>query len=109
MAKKRIDGRGGYRENAPKPTWNYGKTTTMRVPIALKDELLKIAREMDKGGNPNNPPSLQGVRAVLTQYRNLLDEKPSKGKATTRKDTARWENVEKLVSELEGVLQKYDL
>lgn len=43
-------GRGGYRENAgSKPSWNYGKTKVIRVPIALADQILAIARMLDSG------------------------------------------------------------
>jgi len=105
-------GRGGHRPNTPTPSWNHGKTTTMRVPIALKDKLMEIAREMDEKGSSEalsqNPPSLSRIQATLTRYRNLLDEKPSKGNAKSRKDTARWENVEALVSELERILEEED-
>ena len=39
---------GGYREGAGgKPTWKHGKTTNIRVPIALKEKILKIARQLD--------------------------------------------------------------
>jgi hypothetical protein len=30
-----------------KPTWNYGTTTNIRVPIALKDKIMSIARAID--------------------------------------------------------------
>jgi hypothetical protein len=44
-------GRGGARPNAGvKPTWKNGKTKTIRVPIVLADEILKIARDLDKKG-----------------------------------------------------------
>lgn len=33
-----------------KSSWNLGKTQTMRVPILLKDRLMKIARHIDDGG-----------------------------------------------------------
>lgn len=40
--------RGGHREGAGgKPTWKHGKTTNIRVPIALKEKILKIARQLD--------------------------------------------------------------
>lgn len=40
--------RGGKREGAgAKPTWNHGKTKTIRVPIALADEILAVARKLD--------------------------------------------------------------
>jgi len=42
--------RGGYRKNAGgKPTWKCGKTTTIRVPIALAEQLKEIARKLDNG------------------------------------------------------------
>lgn len=31
-----------------KGKWNYGETTTIRIPVALKEELLEYARELDK-------------------------------------------------------------
>jgi hypothetical protein len=43
--------RGGKREGAGgKPTWRNGKTKTIRVPIVLAEEVLKIARELDEKG-----------------------------------------------------------
>lgn len=43
--------RGGKREGAGgKPTWKNGKTKTIRVPIVLAEEILRIARELDKKG-----------------------------------------------------------
>lgn len=41
--------RGGFREGASTPTWNKGKTQTIRVPIALAKDLIKIARAIDEG------------------------------------------------------------
>lgn len=42
--------RGGLRKGAGGvSTWKSGKTKTIRVPEALADELLKIARAMDAG------------------------------------------------------------
>lgn len=43
--------RGGKREGAGgKPTWKNGKTKTIRVPIVLAEEILRIARELDEKG-----------------------------------------------------------
>ena len=39
--------RGGRHEGTLKPTWNAGKTTAVRLPIAKKDEILRIARAID--------------------------------------------------------------
>lgn len=33
------------------PRWNLGKTQTIRVPIAIAEELLDIAERMDKRGS----------------------------------------------------------
>jgi hypothetical protein len=40
--------RGGRREGAgSKPTWKHGKTKTVRVPEALADKILGIAKVLD--------------------------------------------------------------
>jgi len=40
--------RGGARSNSgPSPSWKTGKTRTIRVPIALADQLLEVARQLD--------------------------------------------------------------
>jgi hypothetical protein len=33
----------------PAPNWNLGRTKTIRVPIAIAEQLLEIARKMDRG------------------------------------------------------------
>jgi len=33
----------------PAPSWNLGRTRTIRVPIAIADQLVEIARKMDRG------------------------------------------------------------
>lgn len=41
--------RGGYRPGSgSKPTWKHGKTTTIRVPVALVEKTLEIARILDE-------------------------------------------------------------
>lgn len=49
-----------------KPTWASGKTKVIRVPELLADQLLEIARILDKGGSVSVVP--------------LLDDKSSKEK-----------------------------
>ena len=42
--------RGGYRPNAGgRSTWNLGKTTTIRVPVVLAEQLRQLARRIDNG------------------------------------------------------------
>jgi hypothetical protein len=43
-------GWGGYREKAGrKPTWNQKETTTIRIPKAFEQEVMKYARALDAG------------------------------------------------------------
>ena len=45
--------KGGARPNSgPKSSWNYGETTTIRVPKALAEYLKSIARKIDQGEKP---------------------------------------------------------
>lgn len=42
--------RGGYREGAGRgSSWKHGKTKPVRVPVALAEEILAIARLLDCG------------------------------------------------------------
>lgn len=48
--------KGGARPNSgKKSTWNYGETTTVRVPKALAEYLKSIARKIDQGEQPFSP------------------------------------------------------
>jgi len=43
--------RGGKRLGAGvKPTWKNGTTRTIRVPIAIAEKVLELARELDENG-----------------------------------------------------------
>jgi hypothetical protein len=47
--------RGGARENSGrKPKWNLGETKAIRVPVAIADMLLEIAKRLDEGENPES-------------------------------------------------------
>lgn len=39
--------RGGIHKGTLKPNWNAGKTTTIRVPIALKEKILRTTKALD--------------------------------------------------------------
>ncbi len=42
--------RGGKREGSgAKPKWKHGKTTVIRVPESLADEILEYAKRLDEG------------------------------------------------------------
>ncbi|MGK7902625.1 MAG: hypothetical protein AB4352_14660 [Hormoscilla sp.] len=57
--------RGGYRKNAPlfKPTWHLGETKTMRVPVALAQLLLALARELDRCWHESKSQNLSASEA----------------------------------------------
>lgn len=42
--------RGGRTRTTWTPAWKYGKTTTIRVPIAIADQVMEIARAIDEQG-----------------------------------------------------------
>ena len=44
--------RGGKREGSGgKPSWKHGKTKPIRVPVALADRIIEIARIIDEEGD----------------------------------------------------------
>ncbi len=47
--------RGGARDNSGrKPKWNLGETKAIRVPVAIADTILEIAKRIDEGENPES-------------------------------------------------------
>ena len=53
--------RGGRRSTTWDSTWNLGKTKTIRIPIAISQELIQIARRIDEG----NLDLIAGYKAKL--------------------------------------------
>ena len=45
-----INQKSNEKNHLMKSSWNLGKTQTMRVPIAIKNHLVEIARHLDDGG-----------------------------------------------------------
>lgn len=63
--------RGGRREGAGgKPTWNAGKTKPVRVPEALAEKILEIARIIDEGRDPSSADviDLTGIAVLQSKY-----------------------------------------
>ncbi|NEP09114.1 MAG: hypothetical protein F6K14_02465 [Symploca sp. SIO2C1] len=58
----------------PAPNWNLGRTKTIRVPIAIADQLLKIARKIDRG----EPIEPQMLKAPINYTENKFIEELSK-------------------------------
>lgn len=60
--------RGGARPNSgPKPSWNLGRTTNIRVPQILAPILLRIARSID------NDPSIKPLLGDEAVEKGLKD------------------------------------
>lgn len=69
-----MSNRGGKREGSGgKPSWNHGKTKPVRVPIALADKIVEIARILDQDGGDLSVTSSKTVDltgVVIRQSRN---------------------------------------
>lgn len=64
--------RGGARENSGrKPKWNLGETKAVRVPMAIADTILDIARRLDDG---EKPESIVIPRSEVTTSHLFSDE-----------------------------------
>lgn len=63
--------RGGRREGAGgKPTWRHGRTKPVRVPEALAEQILEIARILDEEGDPgvSKVIDLTGVALLQSKH-----------------------------------------
>lgn len=57
--------RGGHRDNAGrKSTWNNGDTQTIRVPKVFADQLIEIAKKLDRG----QPLNAEIILTAIDQY-----------------------------------------
>lgn len=65
--------RGGFRKNAPlfKPTWHLGETKTIRVPVALAQVLLALAREIDRCWYESKSQNLSADEAHRLTYERI--------------------------------------
>ena len=65
---RRID---GSTDHLLKPKWKQGRTRTIRVPVALAEQLLEIAHKLDSGElldlTQDNMPEGDGSPVELTQ------------------------------------------
>ncbi len=56
------------------PKWNHGKTRTIRVPIALADEILDYAHQLDNGKATATQDQDAKVQETLTQVIATLEK-----------------------------------
>ncbi len=86
--------RGGCRQGAGrKSCWRQGRTQTIRVPVAIAEQLLEIGRQLDRGEEADTQTPLQ---ALLKQWRATCDAQPP--------DDLQWQQVRQLLSEIDEVL-----
>jgi hypothetical protein len=92
-----MRGRGGMRQGAGrKPMWENGETQTIRVPVALKDDLIHIGRELDQG---------QGVIMGKTYVK--LEQIVSEWEAKCEQNEGQeWQNVRQFIEEIKEVLSQ---
>lgn len=57
--------KGGRTSTTWKPTWRHGKTRTIRVPVAIADDVIELARALDE----QNPT----VQKLLEQLKHSFD------------------------------------
>ena len=89
-------GRGGYRQGAGrKAGWRQGQTQTIRVPIALKDQLLEISRQLDRG-EVISVPTYSALKALIDQWQRMCDAHPP--------DAPQWQKVRQLIGEIQNLL-----
>lgn len=69
--------RGGYREGSGgKPKWIRGKTTVVRVPEVLADEIIRVARLLDEGKSVDDVTKSKYVDLSGISIR-LVDGRPA--------------------------------
>lgn len=92
-----MAGRGGFRQGAGrKAVWQDPETQTIRVPVAIKDQLLDIGRGLDQGQefyDGQTCTELQGV--IQTWESNCQDN-----------DSPEWQLVRQLLGEIQEVLSR---
>ncbi len=90
-----MKGRGGFRQGAGrKPMWQNGETQTIRVPVALKDDLMNISKELDQGRGVMMGKTCAQLEQVLAQWEAKCQENQGE----------EWQNISLLISEIKSVL-----
>lgn len=100
--------RGGCRRGAGrKPGWRHGRTQTIRVPVALAEQLLEMARKLDLSEDRSEDRGTEKVdnpwsklQAVLSEWQGKCEGEPA--------DSPEWEKVRQLLSEIEQALSPPD-
>jgi len=89
-------GRGGYRQGAGrKAGWKHGATQTIRVPIALREQLLEIVRQLDNGEFICERTHSE-LNALLGEWQTKCNAQPT--------DSLEWQKARQLLGEIKELL-----
>ena len=92
-----MPGRGGYRRGAGrKAVWQDRETQTIRVPVALKDQLLDIGKGLDRGQEFYDGKTCTELREVIQTWEAKCQEN----------DSPEWQRVRQLLDDIQTVLSK---
>lgn len=90
-----MHGRGGCRHGAGRPgAWRHGQTQTIRVPMALKEQLLEITRQLDNGETVGFAEN--DLQQLINRWQQECD--------AASPDAVEWQKVRQLLAELQQVL-----
>lgn len=90
-----MPGRGGWRKGAGrKAAWSHGETQTIRVPVALKDQLLDIGQQLDQGHGILRGRTYQQLQTLLVEWE----------VKSHRSDDPEWQPVRQLIEEIQQIL-----
>lgn len=91
-----MRGRGGIRPGAGrKGNWQQGETQTIRVPAAIKEDLLTLGQQLDRGHGVIAGQSLQQLESVLAHYQAQCDANSGE----------EWQVMRQLISEVRTILE----
>ena len=95
---QKMSGRGGYRRGAGrKAVWQDQETQTIRVPVALKDQLLDIGKGLDGGQEFYDGKTCAELREVLQTW---------EAKCQENEESPEWQPVRQLLDDIQAVLAK---
>lgn len=92
-----MPGRGGYRQGAGRrAVWQDPETQTIRVPVAIKDQLLDIGRGLDQGQEFYDGQTCAELQGVIQTWESRCQENYS----------PEWQLVHQLLGEIQAVLSR---
>lgn len=90
-----MPGRGGCRHGAGrKAAWRHTETQTIRVPVALKETILDIGKDLDQGEEIWRGRTCFEIKQLISQWETKCDQL----------DAAQAECVQTLLTELRDIL-----